>query len=322
MTAAKTGLSTLSPKLLRLAAGALDALVQPVAVSDEEGTVVFANAAWHARGTVHAARTLQLDPKHHVLTMEPDTARLISLVEEQRGALLASTAESERMQRDLAEVATVSSHDLRSGLRGISLLAQWITEDLGTSPSPETKEHLDLLAVRVKRMDAMLDALLRYLRIGQQHEEPVEVDTAVLLDGIVRKLNRGPGMTVRAVGALPKLLTQRALFRQVLVELVENAITHHDRADGDIAVSGRDLGDAVELTVCDDGPGLSEMKQERIFRLFHTEDARDPVRHVGVGLALVKRLVEGRGGQVTVRALQPRGAAFCFTWPKSTESAP
>ena len=87
-------------------------------------------------------------------------------------------------------------------------------------------------------------------------------------------------------------------------------------------MSGRDLGDAVELSVCDDGPGLSEVKHERIFRLFQTGDARDPVRHVGVGLALVKRLVEGRGGQVTVRALQPRGAAFSFTWPKSLESAP
>ncbi|MEO6951892.1 MAG: ATP-binding protein [Polyangia bacterium] len=288
-------------------------------MSDEKGAVVLANAAWHARGDVTAATTLQIDPKHHVLTMEPDTARLGSLIDEQRMALMSATEEATRVQRDLAEVASVSSHDLRSGLRGISLLAQWITEDIGTNRSPETKEHLELLAVRVSRMDAILEALLRYLRIGQQQEDAVDVDTAVLLDSIVRKLTRAPEMTVRAEGPMPKLLTQRSLLRQVLVELIENAVAHHDRKDGVITISGRDLGSSIELCVRDDGPGLAEKTQERIFRLFHTGDSTDPVRHVGVGLAVVKRLVESRGGQVTVRALEPRGAAFSFTWPKSLE---
>lgn len=320
MNVANTALSSLSPAHLQLAVSALDALAIPVAVSNETGAVVLANIAWHAHGDATSATRSRLDPAHHVLTME-SCARLVAQLEEQRSAVLASTEESTRVQRDLAEVAAVSSHDLRSGLRGISLLAHWITEDLGANQSPETKEHLELLTARVSRMDAMLEALLRYLRIGQQKEVVTEVDTGVLVDGIRRKLARTDGMRMRTVGPMPKLLTRRAQLRQVLVELLENAVAHHDLPEGDITISGRDLGTSIELTVQDDGPGLTERIQERIFRLFETGDALDPVRHVGVGLAVVKRLVEGNGGQVTVRSIVPRGAEFCVTWPKSSESA-
>ena len=264
-------LAKLSPAHLRLAVSALDALALPVAVGDDQGLILLANTAWLAHADTTTATRVQLGD-HVLFTVDDAHARLVAQLEEQRAAVLSATEEAARVQRDLAEVAAVSSHELRSGLRGISLLAQWITEDIGANRSPETKEHLDLLASRVSRMEAMLEALLRYLRIGQQREDPVEVDTAALVGSITRKLTRAPGMNVRTVGEMPKLRTPRAQLRQVLVELVENAIAHHDRPDGDISISGRDLGEVIELNVRDDGPGLTERTQERVFHLFQTGD--------------------------------------------------
>lgn len=316
---------------LRLWAEALDALPVPVAVTAGDGRVLVANEAWRAlepdpalRVGDHAfpGRTLRAhavardDGRIVWLEDVTETRRLSSTVEHQRGALLACHEDATRSKKDLAEVAAVSSHDLKTALRGISLLAQWIEEDLGERVTPETKQHLDLLRSRVSRTEAMIDALSRYLRLGEISEEPIEVDTGALLDSITRQLARPDTFTVVAATSMPVLFTPRAQLRQVLCELLENAISHHDRANGTVSVAAHDRGDHFEFCVADDGPGLGERTQERVFHLFRTGSGLDPVRHVGVGLALVKRVVESRGGSVSVRASLNRGSTFCFTWPK------
>jgi signal transduction histidine kinase len=331
MTSPQIGLreSMTNPEL-RLWAGTLNALPIPVAVTDTGGELLLANAAWQALDLpaeagehVHAARVLRVhaapSEDGRVLWAEDVTElrQMAHAVEQERGALLAASEESARTRRDLAEVAAVSSHDLKTAMRGISLLAQWIGEDLGDRATTETKQHIDLLRARVSRTEAIIEALSRYLRLGDTDEEPVEVDTGALLDSITRKLAPPDAFTIKATTPMPVLTTTRTELRQALSALIENAITHHDREDGTISVEAHDRGGHYEICVVDDGPGLGEHTHERVFRLFRTGGgALEPVGHVGIGLALVKRVVEGRGGTVSVKPAPNRGSAFCFTWPK------
>jgi signal transduction histidine kinase len=103
----------------------------------------------------------------------------------------------------------------------------------------------------------------------------------------------------------------------VLLNLVVNAIEHHDRADGCVEIRARDLGEFVEFEVADDGPGIAPEHHERVFRMFQTLVPRDHKEASGIGLALVKKTVEGHQGRVTLHSSESGGAAFSFTWPKS-----
>src|SRR5690606_26155692 len=107
-------------------------------------------------------------------------------------------------------------------------------------------------------------------------------------------------------------------LEQVLMNLIGNAIKHGhvDRPGVTIEVSARDIGEAVEFTISDDGPGIAPEYQDRVWGIFQTLVSRDKVEGTGVGLALVKKIVERRGGRVSVESAPDQGATFRFVWPK------
>ena len=115
---------------------------------------------------------------------------------------------------------------------------------------------------------------------------------------------------------MPKLLATRTPLETVLRNLINNAIKHHDRADGHVHIVAEEHDDFVEFCVIDDGPGIHPQYHERIFELFQTLKPRDQVEGSGMGLAIVKKTVENYGGSITVESTEGEGATFRFTWPK------
>jgi signal transduction histidine kinase len=105
-------------------------------------------------------------------------------------------------------------------------------------------------------------------------------------------------------------------LEMVLRNLIGNAVKHHHREDGRIVIRTRDLGDWLEFLVEDDGPGIHPMYHKRIFELFQTLHPRDQVEGSGMGLAIVKKLVESQGGIIELDSAEGKGARFRFTWPK------
>jgi signal transduction histidine kinase len=103
----------------------------------------------------------------------------------------------------------------------------------------------------------------------------------------------------------------------VLRNLINNAIKHHDGLSGRVDVKARALDGWVEFSVCDDGPGIAPEYHERIFQMFQTLRPRDEVEGSGMGLAIVKKAVEEKGGRIRVESEAGRGACFVFTWPKA-----
>jgi two-component system sensor kinase FixL len=227
-------------------------------------------------------------------------------------------SELERSNRELNDFAYSASHDLRSPLRGIGQIAGWIVEDHAAELSEEVRNELDLIQRRVDRMQALLDDMLTYARVGRSEGDVSHVDCEQLVREIVETLPVPNGFSVR-IAPMPTLLTHRTPLQQVLRNLIGNAIKHHNRPDGIVDVSGVDRGDHFEFIIEDDGPGIAADYHEQIFRMFTTLKPRDAVEGSGMGLAIVKKIIESRGGSVHLESAEGRGATFRFTWPRSAE---
>lgn len=227
------------------------------------------------------------------------------------------TAELQQINHELDQFAYVASHDLKSPLRGIATLSGWIQDDAGELLPPQSKEHLEKIQQRIRRMETLLNDLLAYSRAGRARY-PVElIDVPALVHDMPHLLNLPPGFTVTVAEPLPSLTAERVPLETVLRNLIGNAAKHHHHPDtGHVTISARDLGSVVEFTITDDGPGIAPDFHERIFRVFQTLRPRDEVEGSGMGLAIVKRLVEGRGGVIEVASETGAGATFRFTWPK------
>ncbi len=227
--------------------------------------------------------------------------------------------ELERSNRELDQFAYSASHDLRSPLRAIAQMTSWMTEDHGKELPEDVCRDLGLIQRRVRRMQQLLDDMLDYARAGRQDGDLTQVDAEKLVQEIIDLLGPPAGFSV-CVGAMPTLITHRAPLSQVLRNLIGNAIKHHDRAVGHIEISASDLGNAIEFVVRDDGPGIPREYHEEIFQMFSTLKPRDVLEGSGMGLAMVRKILDNRKGEIHVESAEGRGTTFRFTWPKSVEA--
>jgi len=224
----------------------------------------------------------------------------------------------ERTNRELDSFAYAASHDLRAPLRGIANLAQWIEEDLLASDQlkPDIREMLELLRLRMHRMEGLIEGLLQYSRAGRAHQEPEQVDVGELVQVVVDLLAPPGTVSITIASNLPTIKTERLLLQQVFMNLINNAIKHAQRDSTTIEISSRRLGPFYEFAVSDDGPGIAPEFHERIWGIFQTLESRDRVEGAGIGLALVKKIVESQQGRVWVESLPGEGATFKFLWRK------
>jgi len=264
---------------------------------------------------IHAMGTVRLNqsgiPEWVVGTNFDVTERIQSEVEQQK-----LVVELKRSNADLEQFAYVASHDLKSPLRAIDSLSAWLEEDLQPVLTDDSRKYLALMRQRVSRMERLLDDLLAYSRAGRVKESLSTVDVARLVQDIAQFINLPAGFAVRLNGPAPVFVTAATPLRTVLLNLISNAVKHHDRKTGAIEVSVQERGAFYLFVVADDGPGIPPEFHERIWGMFQTLRSRDEVEGSGIGLALVRRLVTHYGGLASVACRQPRGSIFQFAWPK------
>ena len=225
------------------------------------------------------------------------------------------TTELERSNRSLDEFAHVVSHDLKAPLRGIANAAAWVIEDLGDALPDEARSNLDLMREQIRSMQKMIAGVLRYARAGRGHAEPETIDVRALLEEIVTLLHPGKDATITIDTEMPTIRTARAPLQQVFQNLLDNAIKHARRNDVRVRVRCRPAGEFYEFSVSDNGAGIPRRHQERIWGLFNNLAATHGIEGTGIGLAVVRRVVESQGGRIWVESAEGAGATFKFQWP-------
>jgi len=271
-----------------------------------------------AAGQVQKLRGLMLD----ITQRQQAEAALQARTEEltRLNLILTQTAaDLEKRNRELDQFAYVTSHDLKAPLRAIANLSEWIEEDLSGKLTEETQHQMNLLRGRVHRMTALIDGLLQYSRIGRVQSDMEMVDTETLLAEIIDSLAPPPEFTVEVAAGMPTFRTERLPLQQVFSNLLSNALKHHHRREGRVQISSQDQGDDYEFAIADDGPGIDPQFHEKVFGIFQTLEARDKTENTGIGLSLVKKLVESKGGSIHLESQPGQGTTFRFTWPKSPQ---
>lgn len=267
---------------------------------------------------IHASRKTVWD-EHGTITRMAGSVEDISARKRLENELLEMVEKLKKTNKDLDEFAYAASHDLKAPLRVIDNASQWLMEDLEPHLTPDTRDNMALLRNRVGRMEKLLDDLLEYSRIGRTQDERFRelVTGCDLLENILSLLSPKPGFTVRADAGFAAMKVTRMPLQQVLMNLIGNAIKHHDKPAGTISLDVQDEGHMVAFTVTDDGPGISEQFHEKIFEMFRTLKPRDQVEGSGMGLAMVRKNVEMLGGAIALDSNPGQGCKFRFTWPKS-----
>ena len=223
--------------------------------------------------------------------------------------------ELRKTNQDLDQFAYAASHDLRSPLRAIESLSQFVIEDVGDLLPEGPMGDLRQLQSRAQRMERMLNDLLNYSRQRFRSFESESFSIKELAQETIALLDIPKDFRVVLPAEDTVVLSPRAPLGQVLRNLVDNAIKHHDLDQGEIKVESVEDGEFVRIRVIDDGPGIALEDHSRIFEIFSTLSRRDELDTSGMGLALVKRVVEAHGGIVSISSSGDRGATFEFTWP-------
>lgn len=232
-------------------------------------------------------------------------------------------AELRRVNADLDAFAHVVSHDLRAPLRGINTLAGWLRDDLRSQDgvSPEVADRLAQLERRVRDMDKMIEGMLQFARAGRTEPDGDDLDTHAITSELIRDLHAPDNVTVAIVGRLPRIAYGAVPFRQVMQNLLDNAVKYTAPAGGAVMVSARETRRDWEFAVADTGPGIDPAHHEAIFELFRTVEPRGDGTIGGVGLAIVRRVAERHGGRAWVASQPGGGATFRFTVPKAPPAA-
>lgn len=158
----------------------------------------------------------------------------------------------EKRNQELDQFTYVVSHDLKAPLRAIANLSQWIEEDLKDNLTEDNQHQMNLLRGRVHRMEALINGLLQYSRVGRVETTKATVSVATLLAEVIDSLAPPETFTIEVEPNMPTLVTERLPLEQVFTNLISNAIKHHPRSDGKIKISVENRGSFYEFAVADD----------------------------------------------------------------------
>ncbi len=245
-------------------------------------------------------------------------AKITRDISERRQMEMASerfVADLQRSNKDLDQFAYVASHDLKAPLRAIDNLASWLAKDLGDTIPEASVRHLELLVGRIRRMERLLDDLLKYSRAGRVLGDIESINLNGLLADVLDLLSLPLKFHVKIGLRLPVIRSYRAPLREIFLNLINNAVKHHDQSSGEIKISCRIADGILSCTVTDDGPGIPAEYHERVFEMFETLKSRDEVEGSGMGLAVVKKTIESQGGSIRIESGDGRGTKILFTWP-------
>jgi signal transduction histidine kinase len=225
-------------------------------------------------------------------------------------------SELKKKNNELDQFAYVVSHDLKAPLRGIHNIINWVEEDHANDLTESVKDNLDLIKGRAGRLENMINGLLEYARIGKVKQNREAVNISDLLHEL-KELLVPANFRFLVKGEMPVLNTEKIQIEQVFSNLISNAVKYNHKAEGTISIGAKKENGYYEFSVSDDGIGIQKDYFEKIFMIFQTLQERDAFESTGVGLAIVKKIIDEKKGSIHVESEEGKGTTFRFTWPYS-----
>nr|WP_319540927.1 ATP-binding protein [uncultured Methanospirillum sp.] len=241
--------------------------------------------------------------------------------------------------KGLHDFAHIVAHDLKDPLRGIFSLASWIGEDYQEQIGPDGVRYVGMITEQVQRMYQLIDGILAYSQAGIVREDRIPVSISLVIVEVLQILSPPPSVQIIIGDDMPVITAERTKIQQVFQNLIGNSLTHLNRDDGEIRISAHPASDKDgtplesgacgsesspefwEFEIGDNGPGIDPSLHESIFEIFTSYPSHDGKKSSGIGLSIVKRIVETSGGSIWVKSVPGGGATFCFTIKNMTGSS-
>ncbi|MBT1704380.1 sensor histidine kinase [Chryseosolibacter indicus] len=221
-----------------------------------------------------------------------------------------------RKNEELGQFAHIVSHDLKAPLRGIDNVVNWIEEDHLDELSPKVKEYFQLIKGRLVRGENLIQGILTYARIGREQPVIELVDLNELMGEILENVAATSTVAIDVQKDLPVFETEKIPLQQIFSNLIGNAIKYNDKRNGKIKIYARKSPSYYTFFVEDNGPGIDKAYHDKIFMIFQTLQERDSFESTGVGLAIVKKILDDRRQSIKLTSTVGKGSVFSFTWPK------
>ncbi|MFT7100368.1 MAG: PAS domain S-box-containing protein [Bacteroidia bacterium] len=231
-------------------------------------------------------------------------------IEAQKEVLL---KELESVNQELRDFAYIISHDLKAPLRSIGSLSDWLIQDYTEILDDEGKELLQLLKARIGRMHGLIEGVLQYSKVGRLKDEKEIVDINTVVAETIDLLDPPDNFEVKVDENLPTVSYDRVRLQQVFQNLLSNAIKFLDKPKGLLEVVFNEDDSFYYFSIKDNGPGIEDAYFPKIFQIFQTLRSKDDYESTGIGLSIVKRIVELNGGSISVSSEVGVGSTFSFT---------
>jgi two-component system sensor kinase FixL len=282
---------------------------------------ILLTANGEKRQIIKTVVTIMLDGKPHLLESFVDITeqkKAEQAMEKLNKELEKAVAELSRSNMQLQDFVHIAAHDLKTPVRGIGTLADWLISDYGKKLDEHGKEQIRLLKNRVTRINKLIDGMLQFSKIVRAQDQEKPVNLNALLSHLIRESNVPANIEI-AIDSLPEVFCEYEHIALVFQNLLSNAITFMDKSKGLIKIGCVEQGKFWKFYVSDNGPGIEQKYFEKIFGIFQTLPSKTEPETAGIGLAVAKKIVEIYGGKIWVKSQLGKGSTFCFTLPAQPE---
>lgn len=240
---------------------------------------------------------------------------------ESNEALAIKNDELEYLNDELRQFGYIVSHDLKAPLRGIMSLADFLYQDYEKILDEEGKYQLELLKSRVLRMNYLIEGILQYSRVSNTAPIFEEVNVEQILTSVIDLLHHDDdNVKILVKQSMPSVFADQIRVQQVFQNLIGNAIKYSDEDETIVEVSCEELASEWQFSISDNGSGIDPKHHEKIFKIFQTLKPRDEVESTGIGLTIVKKILDKYGGRIWLESEIGKGTTFYFTFPKNQEN--
>lgn len=220
----------------------------------------------------------------------------------------------EKSNDELQEYAHIVSHDLKSPLRSIDALVNWIKDDNKDKLDEVSLQNFKLIETTLEKMEQLISDVLSYSSVGTNESEKVNVNLDEVITDLIEIMYKPDHVTVEVLNKLPTLRGDKTKLQQLFQNLISNAIKFIDKEKGFVKINVENLQTHYQFSIADNGMGIEKKFHDRIFKIFHSlNKSKDST---GIGLSIVKKIIDLHEGEIWLESEPGKGTTFFFTLKK------